>query len=175
MKSAGLYSISVGIESGSEKILRDMKKNLTKEEIKEKIALIKKSGLEVSGFFIIGYPTETRENIAETINFALELPLKRVGFSIFKPFPGTEATKNLIESGELKEISDEEWARFVLADAVYAPSGFSRKEMKRLRRKALLRFYLRPKIILKFVSEIKNISHLKLVLKRIYSWLFGAK
>lgn len=171
MKDAGLYSISVGIESGSERILRDMKKNLTKEKIKEKIDLIRKCGLEVSGFFIIGYPTEKKEDIMETINFALDLDLERAGFFIFKPFPGTEATRQLFEKGELKEMSDEDWTRFILADVVYAPPTMTKSELKKLRKKALLSFYLRPKIILKLLKEIKNLEHFKFVLKRSYSWL----
>jgi len=175
MKNAGLYSISVGIESGSARILKDMKKSLTKEKIREKVGLIKKCGLEVSGFFIIGYPTETIEDIMETIDFSLELDLKRAGFSLFKPFPGTEITGKLIESGELKEMSDEDWSKFVLADAVYAPKGFTREQMKQLRKKALMRFYFRPKIIIKFFSEIRNFKHFKLVLLRVYRWLFGAR
>lgn len=175
MKDAGLYSISVGIESGSDKILRDMKKNLTTSKIREKIQLIKDCSLEISGFFIIGYPTETRETILETINFAASLDLKRAGFSLFKPFPGTEATRQLVEKGELKEMSDQDWAHFVLADAVYAPPGFTRAEMKALRRQALIRFYFRPKIIFKFFREIKSLKHLRIVLKRMYSWLFMAK
>lgn len=175
MKEAGLYSISVGIESGSNKILRDMKKNLSTEKIREKINLIRECGLEVCGFFIIGYPTETRQDIIKTINFALRLDLKRAGFSLFKPFPGTEITRQLIEKGEIKEMSDKEWAHFILADAVYAPPGFTKEQIRSLRRKALVRFYFRPKIILKFISEIKNFQHLKLVIKRIYSWLFKAK
>ena len=175
MKNSGLYSISVGIESGSERVLKDMKKSLTKEKIREKVSLIKKCGLEVSGFFIIGYPTETMEDIMETMNFSIELGLKRAGFSLFKPFPGTEVTRKLIESGEIKEMSDEDWGRFVLADAVYAPKGFTREQMKKLRRKALVRFYFRPQIMIKFFSEIRNMKHLKLVLLRIYSWLFKAK
>jgi radical SAM superfamily enzyme YgiQ (UPF0313 family) len=175
MKGAGIYSLSVGIESGSDRILKDMRKVLTKEKIREKIGLIKECGLEASGFFIIGYPAETREDIMETINFAVSLDLKRAAFSLFKPFPGTEITNRLIESGEIKDMTGEDWARFVLADAVYAPPGFTREEMKKLRKTALLRFYLRPKIIIKFVSEIKSAKHLKLVLKRTYRWLFKAK
>ena len=109
------------------------------------------------------------------INFAKSLGLKRAGFSLFKPFPGTEVTRQLVEKGELKEMSDEDWAHFILADAVYAPSGFTKNDMRKLRRKALLHFYLRPKIFFKFLGEIKSPKHLKIVLKRIYSWLFKAK
>jgi radical SAM superfamily enzyme YgiQ (UPF0313 family) len=175
MKNAGLYSLSVGIESGSDRILRDMQKALTKEKIREKINLIKECGLEASGFFIIGYPIETKNDIMETINFAVSLDLKRAGFSLFKPFPGTEITQRLVERGELERMADEDWAKFILADAVYAPPGLAREEMKRLRRIALLRFYLRPKIVIKFISEIRSFDHLKLVLKRAYSWLLKAK
>jgi len=175
MKAAGLYSISVGVESGSERVLKEMKKNLNKDTIREKIKLIRKCGLDVSGFFIIGYPTETKADIEETINFALSLDLKRAGFSLFKPFPGTDITRNLVAHGELKEIADGDWEKFVLADAIFAPPGLSLSEMKKLRRKALLKFYLRPKIIFRFVLEIKNWQHLKLIIKRIYSWIFKAK
>lgn len=175
MKSAGLYSISVGIESGSERILKEMKKGLTKEKIREKIELINNCGLEVSGFFIIGYPTETKKEILETIKFACDLKLNRVGFSLFKPFPGTEITQKLLNQGELSKIPEEDWAHFVLADTVYAPHGFTKSEMKQLRRRALFCFYLRPKIIFDFLIRIKNFSHLKIIMLRIYSWLFKAQ
>ena len=175
MKEAGLYFISVGIESGSDKILRDMKKNLTTAKIREKIELIKRCGLGVSGFFIIGYPTETKEDMMDTINFAISLDLKRALFSLFKPFPGVEITNELIRRGEWKNVSDEEWARFVLADAVYAPPGFTLKEMKKLRLMALLRFYFRPKIVVGFLLDIKGFNHWLVVLKRMYSWLYKVK
>lgn len=171
MRDSGLYSVSVGIESGSDKILNDMKKRLTAEKIKEKLNLIKEAGLEAIGFFIIGYPTETKKEISETLIFSRKLPLKRATFSIFKPFPGTEITNSLIGKGEL-DLPKIEWNKFVLADAVYAPQGLTVEELKNLRRTALLKFYLRPRILIKMISEIKNFSHFKIVMRRIYRWLF---
>lgn len=175
MKDAGLYSLSVGIESGSDKILRDLKKSLNKDVIREKIALIKKCGLEVIGFFIIGYPTEKLDDILATINFACELPLKRASFALFKPFPGTEITKNLLATGEIQPMSVANWAKFILADAVYAPPGFTTKQMKQLRRRAIVSFYFRPTIMWRFIHEIRSWAHFKLIIKRIISWLFQAK
>lgn len=171
MKGAGLYSLSVGVESGSDRVLAHMQKSLNTEKIKEKVALIRETGLEVIGFFVIGYPAETRYDILDTIKFAKKLDLKRANFTIFKPFPGTPMTDKLIADNELPEIQ-ENWEKYILADAVYAPNGFTTKELKNLRRRAFLSFYLRPKILFKMIREIKNFKHFKIVMKRILRWIF---
>lgn len=171
MKQSGLYSISVGIESGSDKILVQMQKNLNTEKIREKINLLRKASIEVIGFFIIGYPAETKEDILKTIEFARDLPLKRANFMIFKPFPGTAITSQLADSGELKDI-DKNWDKFILADAIYAPSGLTARKLKQLRRLGFFRFYLRPRILTGLIGEIKNFSHFKIVAKRIFRWIF---
>ena len=74
LKETGCYAMSVGVESGNEKILRDMKKALTLNLIEEKTKLIKKYNMDINGFFIIGYPTETKETILDTIKFSKKLP-----------------------------------------------------------------------------------------------------
>jgi len=170
MKKSGFYVASVGIESGSERILESMQKKLTKSKIKDKIDLINKVGLEAIGFFIIGYPGETKEDILETFRFAESLDLKRANYMIFHPYPGTPITKKLIESGELKK-EDQDWARYILADVAYTPKGITRRQLKNLRRLGFYRFYLRPKVLLKMLSEIKSPKHFYIVFKRIFKWL----
>lgn len=170
MKKSGLYVVSVGIESGSPRILAAMKKRLTKEIIREKICLIRKVGLEVIGFFIIGYPDETKKDILETFRFAEGLDLKRANYMIFHPYPGTPITKRLQAEGQLN-IKDEDWPKFILADVAYSPPGISKDELKRLRRYGFLRFYLRPKILFKMLSEIKSPKHFLTVFQRIFRWL----
>lgn len=171
MKEVGLYSVSVGVESGSDSVLAHMQKSLNTEKIKEKIRLIRETRLEAIGFFVIGYPAETRKDILQTIKFAKKLDLKRANFTIFKPFPGTPITDKLIAENKLPEIQ-ENWERYTLADAVYAPNGLTTKELKNLRRRAFLSFYLRPKILFKMAKEIKNFQHFKIVMKRILRWIF---
>lgn len=169
MKDTGAYSFNVGIESGSQRILDMMKKNLTLELIEEKVDLIVEAGLEPCGFFIIGFPGETIEDIKATIKFAKRLKLKRAHFSNFLPLPGTEATRQLIENNEIEKPV---WEDLFYAKVPYAPKGISKRKLKSLQRRAYLSFYLRPSILLRMLLEIKSMNHLKLTLRRIWDYLF---
>lgn len=169
MKEAGAYSFNVGIESGSQRILDKMKKNLKLELIEEKVNLIREAGLEPCGFFIIGFPGETEEDVKATIRFAQKLKLKRAHFSNFLPLPGTEATHELIQN---QEIERPQWSSLFYSKVPYAPKGISKKRLKKLQRRAYLAFYLRPSILLKMLTEIKSFNHFKLTLKRGWDYLF---
>lgn len=168
MKKSGLYSVSVGVESGSNRILKLMNKNLTTEIIEEKVRMIKREGLEIIGFFILGYPGETEKDIEKTIDFACRLPLKRAGFSAFKPFPGTQTYNMLVEQ---KRINELDWKNFSLDKIAWSPEGITPQKLKNLRRKAFFRFYLRPNIMFKMISEIKSLENLRFILLRMYRWL----
>jgi radical SAM superfamily enzyme YgiQ (UPF0313 family) len=169
MKESGAYAFTVGIESGSPRILAAMNKKLTVDMIREKVNLISKTGLEPSGFFLIGFPGETREDMRMTLDFAKSLPIKRAHFSNFLPLPGTEATRKLMESGELQTIP---WGELAYASVPYAPQGITKEELKAFQRRAFLEFHMRPKILLRMLKEIRSISHLGSILKRARDYLF---
>ncbi len=169
MKDAGLYAFTVGIESGSQRILDLMKKELTLKLIEEKVGLIRSAGLEPNGFFIIGYPGETEEDILQTIRFAKKLKLSRAHFSNFLPLPGTEATGNLIEKGEIGDI---DWSELFYSKVPYAPKGIGKGRLKKLQRRAFLEFYLRPSVLFRMLLEIKTFGHLKMTLRRAVDYLF---
>lgn len=169
MKDTGAYAFTVGIESGSQRILDSMKKGLTLKHIEEKINLINSIGLEPNGFFIIGYPGETVDDIKATIQFAKKLNLKRAHFSNFLPLPGTEATKKLVES---REIVRPDWGTLFYSKVPYAPKGITKKQLKRLQRRAFLEFHLRPHILFRMLLEIKSINQLKMIIMRAIDYLF---
>jgi anaerobic magnesium-protoporphyrin IX monomethyl ester cyclase len=169
MKKSGLYSVSIAIESGSDDIREKMSKDLKTETIIEKVELLRKHDLEIIAFFIVGYPEETEEDIEDTIRFACSLDLKRATFSAFKPFPGTPVYDELVEKGEMKKIDD--WSKFSLDKIAWTPKGISEKRLKNLRRKAFLKFYLRPKILTKMIGEIKNMENFIFISKRIVNWM----
>ncbi len=172
MKNAGVQDFNVGVESGSDKILKDMKKSLTTKIIKEKTNLIKKMGLEANGFFIIGYPTETKKDILKTIKFAKKIPIKRAQFSLFKAYPGTEITNKLLQEGKISKIN---YDSFMYYKIDYVPEGLTEKELKNLQRTAFLKFYLRPKILLSLIREINSFEHFKFILQRTWYSFFVSK
>jgi anaerobic magnesium-protoporphyrin IX monomethyl ester cyclase len=168
MKRSGAYLISLGIESGSDRILQLMNKKLKVAATEEKVTMIHNAGLDVAGFFVIGFPGDTKEDIEKTIKFSLKLPLIRANYFDFLPLPGTPIYYELQEKGELAKI---DWKQFHFMTAPYAPQGMTRKELRTYQREAFLRFYLRPKILVRNCLQIKSFRHFKYLLRRFYHWL----
>ncbi len=170
LERAGCYSLGLGIESGSPKTLKDMKKAQKVEEIIEKVNLIHRvTKIRTTGFFIIGYPTETKEDILQTIRLSKKLPIHRAQFTICLPVPGSEMTRQLIKDGRLKNY---DFSNVSFQNIVYVPERMTLKELQRLRLKAYREFYLRPRIIMGILTEIQNLEHLKFILRRIRKILF---
>lgn len=151
--------LAVGIESGSERILNLMNKKLTKKIIVEKLNLMAKVGFRTIGYFIIGYPGETRQEIEETISFAKKIKLYEAAFTCYIPMPGTKAFEYITEKEGFPKDFD-----FTLlnTDQInYSPKGITKDELLHLKRKALLTFYFRPK---QLMNLLFNVSHLKFAL-----------
>ncbi|MBC7194231.1 MAG: radical SAM protein [Caldisericia bacterium] len=146
MKKAGCYLVAFGIESGSDKSLKSMKKGTTREDNEKAIKLAKEVGLKVYSFFIIGFPWETREDILETINFALNTPSDFVEFHIATPYYGTELYEIMKKEGLLKESIE---GHNYFSNPIGGTKYLSKEEVIELRKKALLRFYLRPNYVFK--------------------------
>ncbi|OGL44069.1 MAG: hypothetical protein A2W05_03340 [Candidatus Schekmanbacteria bacterium RBG_16_38_10] len=99
MKKAGCNSIKVGIETGSERILKLMNKNITLEQCRRAAKLFRKVGIHWTGYFMMGLPSETKEEIYQTLKFMKELNPDYASLSVYEPFPGTELFNIGIERG----------------------------------------------------------------------------
>jgi anaerobic magnesium-protoporphyrin IX monomethyl ester cyclase len=172
MEEAGCYAFSVGIESGSQRILDDMHKGLSVETIREKIMLIKEnSDIEVTGFFIIGYPGETVDDIMRTIRFSTTLPLNRANYFNFAPFPGSRIYTKLKRIGMIGKL---DYSSLYVHQIVYTPPGMTKRQLQRLQKKAYMNFYMRARILFKLAMEIKSFSQVKTIARRVYYVLFRA-
>lgn len=163
MEKAGCYSLAVGVEFGSQRIHDLTKKALTIEMIREKLSLLAKTKIKVTGFFLMGIPGETRSEIISTVNLALRLDLGRAHFSNFMPLPGSPLWDSLEKKGMLNNIN---WNSFFVHDVAFPPDGMSAKELKNIQRSAYIKFYLRPKIIYRIFKEIRSFRHLRSLLNR---------
>jgi len=99
MKSAGCFSIQIGIESGNNKILSAVRKNITIENALDACELIKKHGIELTTFFMVGHLQDTEDTLRDTVNAIKEVKSDLIGYSIFTPYPGTEAFEQCKENG----------------------------------------------------------------------------
>ena len=99
MKAAGCYSIAIGIESGNNGILKEMRKNITIEEAFSACRIIKKHGIKLGAFFIVGFPQETEDTLNDTVAVMKKCKCDSVTYSIFTPYPGTEAFEFCKENG----------------------------------------------------------------------------
>jgi len=168
MKETGLYLISLGIESGSDRILALMKKRTTTEKIRRSVKLIRKHRIDIAGFFIMGFPGETVSDIEKTIKFSLELDLIRANFFTYLPFPGTESFEGLAREGKLDKIN---LKKFYFMNATFTPDGMDHDTLKGLQRKAFLKFFLRPGIFVRNLKEIKSLRHFKFLFGRFFRWV----
>lgn len=165
LEKAGCYSLGLGIESGSPRTLKNMRKAQSVDEIRQQVNLIHRvTKIRTTGFFIIGYPTEEKEDILQTIRLAKELPINRAQFTICLPVPGSEMTEQLIKEGKMADV---DFSDISFQNIVQIPDRMTLKELRRLRLKAYLGFYLRFRIILGLLSEIQSFEHVKYVYRRV--------
>ncbi|MBI4690180.1 MAG: radical SAM protein [Nitrospirae bacterium] len=158
LKKAGCRRISFGVEAGSNRMLKSLRKNITVEEVIQAFRLCKKIGIETLADFIIGGPDQTRQDVLETIDFALRLNPSYAQFTIMTPFPGTDLYQLGMDKGLIKTDYWREFAKNP-AENFETPvweEHLKREELLELFQLAYKRFYRRPGYILKEVSKIRS-------------------
>jgi radical SAM superfamily enzyme YgiQ (UPF0313 family) len=88
MKNSGCDEVAIGIESTNNEILQNLKKGTNLEKIENAISLIRRYEIPLKGFFLIGSPGETRQDVFDSLEYAKK-HLKNSRFSMLTPYPGT--------------------------------------------------------------------------------------
>ena len=142
LKRVGVCEVSVAVETASPRLQKLMNKNLSLEKVSRTINMLADRRIFTRGFFILGLPTETEEEIRSTIRFACESRLHLAMFFTPNPYRNTEMYGMFEKAGKLRpDISS--------IDYEYIGAPFNASEMsdaayRRTYRAAFLKFYLDP-------------------------------
>ncbi len=154
MKKAGCYSINIGVESGNPDILKNADKRTTHEKILAGAKAIKAANIKLMTYFIVGLPGETRKTAEETYQLAVKLDGDFATFNVATPHPGTPFMTYLENNGYLLHRD------YILYDQNNLPCfqypDFSAQEILDTATLLTRRFYLRPRMIYKKVTEIRS-------------------
>jgi radical SAM superfamily enzyme YgiQ (UPF0313 family) len=153
MAESGCTRASLGIESGSQKILNSAKKKSNLPVIKKAYNLLSKNGIEGRGSLIIGLPGETAETIRETIDFVKSLNVKVAAFNIVTPYPGT-VLYNMARDGKGIHFTSNDWQDFRRwGNAVAYTDDLSCEDLIKWQKRATIEFYTQPKMIWYYLKK----------------------
>ena len=163
-KEAGCRMISFGVETGTDEGLLKLKKGITVEQVKKAFDWCRDLGIRTIVDFMVGLPTERSEDDVEAnIDFLISLKPDYAQIAVLVLYPHTElyheaVAKGLAEAGRWEKFSLEpsrdfkvdHWTEFMPAE-----------KLAELRKKAYVKFYMRPSYILKSVVGLESFYQFK--------------
>lgn len=158
MYKSGCRLVSIGVESGSQYILDKIGKRITLNDVRDTVKMFKKCGIKIYNYFVIGLPWDDEETIAETIDFACELDSDFVSFYTAMPLPGSRYYTYALENRMFDEKTSFENAYYYPAINTHS---LPRERVFELHKKAIRKFYLRPRYILRMLCGIRSFTEVK--------------
>lgn len=142
MKEAGCWEISFGLETGSNGLLKKMGKAANIEKSERAINWTFEAGIRSKGLFMLGFPGEDENSIAETKKFIRRIPMTIMNLSKFTPYPGSPVYHDLYGTN----IRKDHWEKMNGMNFVWSPEGLSVEELDKQYKEILMAFYRRPEI-----------------------------
>lgn len=172
MKLAGCVQLEIGVESGSDKVLKALSKNICLDDLKEKFAQMKQLGLRTMANFMIGNPEENMDDIMATYRLAKHLNPDFIEFNVCTPYPGSRLYQTAREKKWLAKDRadfDSEWSEH-FTNAPVMHINIEPQHLLRLRAKLQNRFLWKnyANIIGGF---LRSSTYLFLLIRSIFSYL----
>jgi len=155
LKEAGTFHTCYAIETASPRLQKYIKKNLDIDKVFNVIEWTDQLDILTHGFFMIGFPTETREEMLATVNFAVRSKLHTAAIFRVTPFKGTELHRIALESGIA--LSDDPDSYEVYRTRINL-SEVPEAEVNDIQNSFYRHFYLKPRRLLRTISLLPNKS-----------------
>jgi radical SAM superfamily enzyme YgiQ (UPF0313 family) len=152
MQEVGCVQVDIGVESGSDKVLKSMRKSTNRKMIIEAFDIIRATGMRTLATFMLGNPDETQADIDQTYDLIKRIKPNYVAFSFTTPFPGTDLHTLSVEKGWIEQTVDfnEAWAPRE-AEVPVMEINFTKKELQKIRSRLQNAFFLQN-----FITYLKN-------------------
>jgi radical SAM superfamily enzyme YgiQ (UPF0313 family) len=143
MRRAGCWQIAYGIESGSQRVLDVVKREVRIPRMRETLRMTRAAGIRAKGFLMLGHPTEGLDSLAETAAFLRGVELDLCQITKFTPYPGTPAYPTVREYGSFVE----DWERMNAMNFVFVPNGLTVETLEEHFERCYRAFYSRPDVL----------------------------
>ena len=154
LKRAGLRSIHMGVEAGTDRVLKIMNKQITREQTERAFRIAREVGIETRGYFMVGYYDSTPRDVEDMIDFSASLGLDWASYSVATALPATDLYRIAQERGY---VDGDFWRRYTIDGGGAIPQleteTFTAERLRQYRTKAYLNFYLRPDLIRRKISK----------------------
>lgn len=169
MKRAGCHTIAIGMESIDPGVLKNIRKGLTADRIREAVSMVKRCSMDTIVFCVVGFPGETRQSIENTISFLKTLDTTFITLGIAVPTPGTDFYRYVEKNNYLLT---KDWSQYdPMKKPVFSYPWLSADEIAYYSAYGLRQFYLRPAYIADRLLSIRNFSEAATYFKNFIGFL----
>jgi anaerobic magnesium-protoporphyrin IX monomethyl ester cyclase len=167
LKKAGCNWIHYGVESGSQRVLDYLQKEITVEAITRVFEMTKRAGMGALAYMMLGIPTETGEEIEQSQRLIERILPDYVYYAVCTPFPKTFLYESALKGGNYSEDYWHEFAKNPNPDFKIRTMNehFSDVQLREMQDSAMKRFYSKPRVLFRELARTKNIKSLMIKLK----------
>jgi anaerobic magnesium-protoporphyrin IX monomethyl ester cyclase len=161
---AGCYRIHYGVESATPRLLKYLQKQTTPEKVAQAFRWTRDAGIGTFAYCMIGIPTETREEMMNTVDFAISLDPDYAQFSICTPYPKTALYESMLEMGI---VTEDYWRQFARSPSEdfrmrFWNADHDEEELRELQSECHRRFYSRVGYIARQARQVRSWHDLRM-------------
>ena len=158
MKKAGCHQVLMGVETGDEQIMKNIRKPINKEKYRQAVALAHKHGMEVRASFILGLPGETRQSMQASLDLAKSMDVDLFQVNLLTPYPGTEVFKYAVENNLLIHRN---WSEYGQDKVLMNLPTITAEELYAFEKYCYRAFFMRPIVLFRQLKRVVSLRQIR--------------